>query len=89
MKMQNDARRLSDIDLVLVQLDRASCLIQEGYLDHGYQVAGEAIVSLPPESRSGLIAHRARGIAAMARPDKHRLPAVRGFDEILRLNRNR
>jgi Helix-turn-helix domain len=89
MKMQNDARRLSDIDLVLVQLDRASCLIQEGYLDHGYQVAGEAIVSLPPESRSGLIAHRARGIAAMARPDKHRLPAVRGFDEILRLDRNR
>lgn len=89
MKMQAEARRLSDIDLALVQLDRASCLIQEKHPDHGCLLASEAIHRLPPQSRGGLIAYRAREIAAMIGPTNRKLDAVRSLERISRIDQNR
>jgi transcriptional regulator with XRE-family HTH domain len=83
LAMQREARQLSAVDLALVRMDRATCLIRAGDLGPGCRVAYEAYVGLPVESRAGLVRYRARAVAAMAQPHR-RLGSVRALHDIVR-----
>jgi tetratricopeptide (TPR) repeat protein len=83
ISFQNEAKQLSEIDLALIQLDRASCYIQDGHLDEGCRVATRTFLGLPAESRRGLVHFRANAISAMLPPGNQRLESVQDLKEAL------
>jgi len=83
MEIQNEAKQLSEIDLALVQLDRASCYIQQGHLSEGCRTATRTFLGLPAESRRGLVLFQAKAVSAMLPPGNQRLEPVRELKEAL------
>lgn len=66
-------------DRTLISLDRAACLVWDGDLAAGAQLAGDTLAGLPSEHRSALILYRARDLVAKV-PERHQ-----GVRELLRL----
>jgi hypothetical protein len=74
------------IDPALIRLDRASCLIQLGELEQGCRVATNALLQLPPASRSGTALFRAREIQTQIPPQYSRVGAVHRLRDVIRMN---
>jgi transcriptional regulator with XRE-family HTH domain len=66
-------------DRTLISLDRAACLVWDGDLASGAELAASTIGDLPVEHRSALILYRARDLVAKV-PERHK-----GVRELLRL----
>lgn len=66
-------------DRTLIGLDRAACLVWDGDLAGGAQLAVDTVTGLPEEHRSALILYRARDLVARV-PERHQ-----GVRELLRL----
>jgi transcriptional regulator with XRE-family HTH domain len=84
MAMQREARQLSAVDLALVQLDRATCLLHAGHVEQACRVANQAFSGLPVASRAGLVRYRANAVAAMAAARAPGLAPVRALRETIR-----
>jgi hypothetical protein len=75
------------MDRALTQLDRASCLANDGDVSTAMSFATETLVNLSDQERQGLITLRAREIVAALSADQQALPVVRELRDLLRQDR--
>lgn len=73
------------LDRTLVHLDRADCSAQGGRFDEAFAYAGEVLLGLEAEHRSGLVLLRARGLLNGLPPAARNVPVVREFRDLLAL----
>jgi hypothetical protein len=72
-------------DRTLINLDRAACLVWDGDLAAGAQLASDTLAGLPVEHRSALILYRARDLVARV-PGRHQgMPELLKLQEVLAL----
>lgn len=83
MDAQRQACHLSSVDRSLVALDRSTCLIRAGELDHGCTLAQQVLLSLDPASRSGLPLYRARQIVNLVHPGDRQRTSARELSEVI------
>ncbi|WP_329561045.1 hypothetical protein OG711_27355 [Streptomyces uncialis] len=70
------------LDPALIRIDRATCLAQSGEPEEAYRVAGDALLRLPAEHRTGMVMRYSQDFRMTAGHTE--MPAGRQFAELLR-----
>lgn len=73
------------LDPTLVHLDRALWLVQDGDTAGGAEYASNVLLDLPVEHRPAIVLRRDTAIAQAVPLRQRRLPAVRGFHDVVAL----
>jgi hypothetical protein len=73
------------LDPILVRLDRALCMVQDGDLAGGVDYACTLLLALPDAYRPSIVMRRATAIADAIPPARRTLPLVRTLHDVLAL----
>jgi hypothetical protein len=73
------------MDLALVRLDQAACLVQDGEPEAALAEAATTLLDLTTGQREGIIDTRARQVLGSLSTDQGRLPEARQLRDIIYL----